>query len=572
MAYTNSSLVSYTQLSPNCTRNRNHTIDSVAIHCMAGDLSIESCGGLFANSSVGASSNYGIGSDGRIGLYVQEKDRSWCTSKGLVDHRAITIEVANTKAAHPWPVSDAAYNSLINLLIDVCRRNNISALRWKADKSYALSTLSGNNSEQNMYVHRWFSGKACPGDFLYNRHKQIAEAVNKGLRDGTTFGAGVPSVEDGYSTPSSVTSQYTAAAKTAIFIGDSRTVGMQQSVGANTDIWSCKVSTGYSWMVSKGVPDIENKVSSDTAVVILMGVNDLLFVSADKYTDYINKKAAEWAAKGASTYFVSVNPVKVVASLSNTVIESFNSAMRNKLQGVQYIDTYGLIKDSFGSSDGLHYDRKTYKQIYNYIKDQIGNTYTSSLRQIRMTVDHMKLNPYIISIPKSDLKVDYDALKKARVVGVTFEAGYTYTPISHKETTFKQPNLDRQVSAAMAADMPFGFTMIGRARTDDEAKKEMYDLSFIVKKYPPKLGVWIDIDFIQSATSNNRIMERYQRELIRLGLKQKMGAYVSEKQLKTIDWKKFQDEWYLWIKKPVDDLSELSQLLTPEFFDMDGEG
>ena len=161
----NSSLVSYVKLSPNHSGKRNHVIDTISIHCMAGNLSVESCGALFASPSRQASSNYGIGSDGRIALYVDEANRSWCTSSASNDHRAITIEVANTSSSHPWPVSAAAYESLINLLVDICKRNNIKKLLWKADKS-----LIGQVNKQNMTVHRWFAAKACPGDWLYTRH------------------------------------------------------------------------------------------------------------------------------------------------------------------------------------------------------------------------------------------------------------------------------------------------------------------------------------------------------------------------------------------------------------------
>lgn len=176
----NSSLVTYTKLSPNNSGKRNHIIDTISIHCMAGNLSVEECGDLFANPNFKASSNYGIGSDGRIALYVDEANRSWCTSSSSNDNRAITIEVANTVAADPWPVSDKAYASLIDLLVDICKRNNIKALLWKADRN-----LIGQINKQNMTVHRWFASKSCPGDWLYNRHGEIADEVNKRLNINT---------------------------------------------------------------------------------------------------------------------------------------------------------------------------------------------------------------------------------------------------------------------------------------------------------------------------------------------------------------------------------------------------
>lgn len=174
----NSSLVSYTKLSPCKNSPRNHAIDTITIHCMAGNLTVESCGALFQNRSRETSSNYGIGSDGRIALYVDESDRSWCTSSRSNDNRAITIEVANDGGASTgWHVSDKAMASLINLLVDICQRNNIPELRWKADKN-----LIGQVDKQNMTVHRWFAAKACPGDYLYGAHSQIAAEVNKRLK------------------------------------------------------------------------------------------------------------------------------------------------------------------------------------------------------------------------------------------------------------------------------------------------------------------------------------------------------------------------------------------------------
>ena len=180
MAYTNSPLVNYTKISPNKTVNRNHAIDTITIHCVVGQCTVESLGEVFAPTTRKASSNYGIGKDGRIGMYVEEKDRSWCSSSSSNDHRAITIEVASD-TKHPYKVNDAAYNSLITLLVDICKRNGIKELKWKADKA-----LVGQVDKQNMTVHRWFANKSCPGDYLYNLHGQIAKEVNELLADNKT--------------------------------------------------------------------------------------------------------------------------------------------------------------------------------------------------------------------------------------------------------------------------------------------------------------------------------------------------------------------------------------------------
>lgn len=173
----NSSLVVYAKPSPNRTSPRNHRIDTITIHCMAADASVESCGALFAQSARQASSNYGIGSDGRIALYVDETDRSWASSNAANDHRAVTIEVAS-QAQHPYAVTDTAYAALIDLCADICKRNGIKKLLWQGDKS-----LAGQVDKQNMTAHRWFAAKACPGDYLYSRFGDIAARVNERLEE-----------------------------------------------------------------------------------------------------------------------------------------------------------------------------------------------------------------------------------------------------------------------------------------------------------------------------------------------------------------------------------------------------
>ena len=181
MAYTNSKLVNYTRISPNRSVNRNHKIDTISIHCVVGQCSVETLGSIFASASKEASSNYGIGYDGRIGLYVEEKDRSWCTSSSSNDNRAITIEVASD-TYHPYRVKDVAYKSLIKLLVDICKRNGIKKLVWSTNKSERMNHLNGCN----MTVHRDYANKSCPGDYLYNLHGQIAKEVNAQLGSGTS--------------------------------------------------------------------------------------------------------------------------------------------------------------------------------------------------------------------------------------------------------------------------------------------------------------------------------------------------------------------------------------------------
>lgn len=171
----NSSLVSVTQISPNKNSPRNHKIDTITIHCYVGQIAAKNMLRYFAQSSVKASANYVIGKDGEIGLCVNESDRSWCSSNAENDHRAITIECASDTVS-PYAINDKVMNSLIDLLVDICKRNEISSLKWKGDKN-----LIGQIDKQNMTVHRWFAKKACPGDYIYSRLGSIAEIVNSKL-------------------------------------------------------------------------------------------------------------------------------------------------------------------------------------------------------------------------------------------------------------------------------------------------------------------------------------------------------------------------------------------------------
>ncbi len=179
----NSKLVNYKKLSPYNSGRRTHKIDTVSIHCVVGQMSALSLGYEFSKPFKNASSNYGIGYDGEIGCYVNEDSVSWCTSSQENDNRAVTIEVASDTFA-PYKVTNKAYKSLITLLADICIRNNIKELKWKADKS-----LIGQVDKQNMTVHRWFNpGKSCPGDYLYNLHGQIAKEVNERINCGFKIG------------------------------------------------------------------------------------------------------------------------------------------------------------------------------------------------------------------------------------------------------------------------------------------------------------------------------------------------------------------------------------------------
>lgn len=169
----NSTLVNYTKISPH-SNPRNKKIQKITIHHMAGNLSVETCGSVFQNKRVSA--NYGIGSDGRVGLYVEEHNRAWTSSNADNDHQAVTIEVANDVVGGNWHVSDKALSKLIELCVDICKRNRIERLNFTGDKS------------GNLTMHKWFIATDCPGEYLESKFPYIASEVNKKLsRTDTTL-------------------------------------------------------------------------------------------------------------------------------------------------------------------------------------------------------------------------------------------------------------------------------------------------------------------------------------------------------------------------------------------------
>lgn len=171
--YTNSPLATYINVTEHRTSPRNHDIDTITIHCVVGQCTAKSCVDYFKTTTRECSSNYVVGRDGSIGISVEERDRSWCTSSRENDHRAVTIEVASD-TTEPYAVTDEAYEALIALVADICQRNNIKRLVWSTDKTERMQHLNGCN----MTVHRDYANKSCPGKYLYDRHGDIAARVN----------------------------------------------------------------------------------------------------------------------------------------------------------------------------------------------------------------------------------------------------------------------------------------------------------------------------------------------------------------------------------------------------------
>lgn len=181
----NSSLVTYTQLSPNHSGRRTHAVDRITPHCVVGQLTAAGIASCFP-AGRDASCNYGIGKDGSVALIVDEANRSWCSSSNANDQRAITIECASDTTS-PYAMTSAVYSKLIDLCTDICKRYGKKKLIWFGDKTKSLN-YNPKSDEMVITVHRWFANKACPGDWLYSRLGDVATQVTKRLGGSTTSG------------------------------------------------------------------------------------------------------------------------------------------------------------------------------------------------------------------------------------------------------------------------------------------------------------------------------------------------------------------------------------------------
>ena len=382
----NSSLATYIDTGSNNWNYRNQPISRITIHHCAGVCSLESLSSIIRSREV--SYNYGIDNSGRIGLYVDESHRAWTSSSPSNDHMAVTIEVSNSSVGGDWPVSNAAYASLLNLCEDICRRNGIRAL-----------TYTGRLEGSNLTMHQWFANTACPGPYLKARFPAIASEVNRRLGSSTS--------------------------------------------------------------------------SVATSVGVLSGT------------------AAVNAYTAATTGFVD-----------------------------------------------------------------------------RSIINYEYLDPYIITIDRNSPDINYSRMKDVGVVGAMIEAGYLYDSI-HSEVSYNNPKLKSQVQACVDADIPFALYCDVKARSVAEAKRELYYLAFCIRLYPPALGVWLHLQLVKSQSINNSIIDTYYEELVRLGLKDRVGFYVTRSELQAIDWDKYKDTWYLWWNFHIDNISDINQLMVPQFFVLD---
>ena len=289
MTYTNSSLVSYTKLSPNHSGQRTHSIDRITPHCVVGQCSVETLGNIFLPTSRQASCNYGIGVDGRVGMYVEEKNRSWCSSSSANDQRAVTIECASD-TAEPYAFKDVVYQTLIKLCVDICKRNGKKKLLWLGDKDKTLS-YEPKSDEMVLTVHRWFANKSCPGSWMYARMGDLAAKVTAQLGGGAS-----EDTETEY--PEKLTEGYYRVRKAW---SDSKSQKGAYKILSNAK--KCAdANPGYSVFDNNGVniytPNTSTQVAPDVPFTVKVSISDLN-IRKGPGTDYA--KTGKFTGKGVFT-------------------------------------------------------------------------------------------------------------------------------------------------------------------------------------------------------------------------------------------------------------------------------
>lgn len=612
MAY--SSLVSYVKMSPCKSSPRNHIIDTITIHCMAFPGSIEACGNVFQTSAVynargecidGSSSNYGIGPDGRIGCYVDENDRSWCSGGSKIGHeasrlndqRAITIEVACDRDP-PYKVTNAALASLIALLVDICYRNNIPQLRWKGDPK-----LIGQVEKQNMTVHRWFAYKACPGDYLYNLHGQIAESVNRQLDNIVGFREKIAKGNTGGGLSGGQTGNYSGSSNSNYGYAGNTNTGAQYTASpvksSTVDYTSKLIAKNY---------EARGNMRAITGITIHIAWKT---GNLDDLTELLNNQNKSYnygiGSDGKIGTFVDENNstpstgnaendnrcVNIVCMNDSDQTWSISSACYNSLVVLcadickrNYISR--LVYTGNPKSDSLtkHCDFSNsttcpgpyltsrwgdiVTAVNHRIESSIGETeinevYLEALKEMN-TVSVQNTHPYVVKITNGALHVDYEMLKGIGVIGVMIDAGQRYDEM-HNEVHYRNEEVYEQADEAIEANLPYGFFYTTHARTELEVKEEAWWFYYVVSKYPPKLGAWIHCQFDTDEEVAAELVDKWYEYLVKWGLKAKCGLYCTHEQAELIGWPRQSTYMNLWLEQDAtESAAPDEEMLVPSFY------
>lgn len=194
------------------------------------------------------------------------------------------------------------------------------------------------------------------------------------------------------------------------------------------------------------------------------------------------------------------------------------------------------------------------------------NIITSGVSVDPSQIDTSKIDEFVLTLNRnSPTDLNYTQLKKIGVIGAVIEGGYLYDS-NHNEQAYRNPNLGAQVKNLAEYGLNFGLYFDVKSTSVDEANKELYHLSLCVRKYSPLMGVWLRLKFNNTKTLNHQILDRYYFQLVRLGLKDNVGLYVTKSELNKITWTKYQNTFYLWVNSHLSSVDNINELETPEFF------
>ena len=547
-----SSLATKCTLSPNFVE-RTRTIDSVSIHCACSNIKVSTMGELYKDKSRQASANYGIGNGGDIGCFVDETNASMCTSNTTIDDRSISIMVASTSSSSPYSISTSARNALVNLLVDICMRNNIPDLRWENSSSLGQQAAKGGSvADQNVFIHTWFrSGVIDPGEWMISNLKSIVTEVNKELESSRK------------------------SKRRIVFIGDDRAKRMHSAVGTDANLWLVDYKHASDWLLSgaTGVYKIEESFNIRSAVCFVGGLTDIGYINPRSYAQKINEYAARWLLRGIPVYYVSITQVDEESGyhgITNGTISSYNSSMQASLRdGVGYIDAYSAIEEDYVVSGGDSYDNSTYKSIYGTIVSYARRMTGTISFDSELELDPTQFDPFIALFGRN-AKVDYHALKNLRVLGAIIEGGYRYNQDHTRTKVFDNPNIEDQITALDNNKIWYGMYTICRARTVIEAKIEVEYFRYQLYRHPPRLGAWLNIgEFGKDLSLNDSLLRQYNTDLTNLGFTGRMGIIATRNVLNYISWSVWQNEFFLYLVDHVGDLAALNDFLTPWFFSID---
>lgn len=621
----NSSLVNYN--AADCTANwnaREYPISRITVHHAAGVASMDDFL-VLAKASSDTSWNYAIDNTGKIGLFVREDRRAWTSASRDNDHRAVTIMVSNSETEGNWPVSDRALASIINLCADICKRNNIKRL-----------TYTGSLDGSNYTMHKWFTATECPGAYLESKASYIVDAVNRKIdsnyKGGVTSNrvGGSSNSSSSSSSSSDVVSSGSSAVAVPPSTGSATTEGV--AVATTGDGSSTITPQTFTYKPPAGTPsyvtDFINRIGKwvvKYARSYHIMVHSAVIAQAcvesgygrdgtlSKYHNFFGMKAGSgWTGKtvtfGGFEEYTQGTYTSIVAKWR--AYDSDEEGVKGFFEFLQYSRYHNLrgITDPRTYLETIRADG--YATSFSYVTnlmavinkwdltqwDGVTSDFLmmgaygeamSGLSIITKDFIHSAMDWYILTVDRHSSDINFkkipdmsydpersegDSKKDKDILGVVIEAGYYFDGRHRVMETYKNPKLDKQVKACQDAGYPWGFYHITRASNEQDARDELYELSFIVRNYPPSLGLWIVPQFPNSSVArNNKIVDVFQHYFEDYwGFKDQIGFYCTDAQLKKLSWDKYQDHWFLWEVKHISDLKELDETLAPEFF-MHGE-